>query len=306
MANNNASADAASNLDTQPVKPAPDTGQTPVGLMKDAGAGVPERKPEGNLEGGTTLPEKFRDAAGIDKLPAPGTANVAARKVEDDASHGGPVRVRQQESMVTPDGQTVNGRLYTKQGQEYFAQTEGENRRIYPVTRSETGVPTLQAPDARATRNNRDAEPVARAEDTPGVRRREVDPAVVKPDETGGRVGRDGKVVDGTLETGGRRRDAETPSGRPDESSGRVARDGRVVDGTLETGGRRREADPAVVKPEEIGGRRREADPAVVKPEEIGGRRREADPAVVKPEEIGGRRREANWWTSKRSRSCSS
>ena len=59
MANTNAPADAASNLDSQPVKPANSVGQTPVGLLKDAGAGVPEQRQEGNLEGGTTLPERF-------------------------------------------------------------------------------------------------------------------------------------------------------------------------------------------------------------------------------------------------------
>ncbi len=232
MANTNAPADAASNLDSQPVKPANSVGQTPVGLLKDAGAGVPEQRQEGNLEGGTTLPERFRDAAGIDKIPAPGTVNGAARKVEDDASSGGPVRVRPQESMVTPDGQTVNGRIYTKQGQEYFAQTEGENRRIYPVTRSENGLPTLQNPDTRTPRGNNEGEPVGRR------------------DESGARVARDGKPVEGT-ETGTRPKGVEPQADRREETpSVRQGKDGRILDGT-ETGTRPKGVEPQADRREE-------------------------------------------------------
>ncbi len=153
MANPLSPADAANNLDGKHAQAPNADAQTPAALLKDAGAGVPERKVE-TPDTGTTLPERFRDAAGIDRIPNAGTVNGTARKVEDDATFGGPVRVRSQDSMVTPDGATVNGRLYTVRGQEFFAQTEGENRRIYTVNRSETGVPTLEV---KPPRNSRDA-----------------------------------------------------------------------------------------------------------------------------------------------------
>ncbi len=272
MANTNAPADAASNLDSQPVKPANSVGQTPVGLLKDAGAGVPEQRQEGNLEGGTTLPERFRDAAGIDKIPAPGTVNGAARKVEDDASSGGPVRVRPQESMVTPDGQTVNGRIYTKQGQEYFAQTEGENRRIYPVTRSENGLPTLQNPDTRTPRGNNEGEPVGRRDES-GARVARDGKPVEGTQETVARVARDGKPVEGTQETVARvARDGKPVEGTQ-ETVARVARDGKPVDG-VDTPGRTPRLEPGLDRSLDTPGRqsRREENP--------GGRQDDADGRV--------------------------
>ncbi len=258
MANNNAPAAAATDLENQPAKPVTPAGETPAGLLKDAGAGVPDKKPEGGLESGTTLPEKFRDAAGIDRLPAPGTVNGTARKVEDDASFGGPVRVRQQESMQTPDGRTVNGRLYTVQGQEYFAQTQGENRRIYAVTRSENGAPTLQPGDPKVVRPPRDGDPsVVKPDDVAGRTRRDVDPSVVKPDDVAGRT----------------RREVDPSVVKPDDVAGRP----------------RREVDPSVVKPDDVAGRpRREVDPSVVRSDDVAGRhRRDGD---GKTEEPGARR----------------
>ncbi|MDQ5937123.1 MAG: LysM peptidoglycan-binding protein [Cyanobacteriota bacterium erpe_2018_sw_21hr_WHONDRS-SW48-000092_B_bin.40] len=243
MANNNAPAGAPTNLETQPVKPVNPAGETPAGLLKDAGAGVPEKKPEGGLDSGTTLPEKFRDAAGIDRLPAPGSVNGAARKVEDDASFGGPVRVRPQESMQTPDGRTVSGKLYTVQGQEYFAQTQGENRRIYAVTRSENGAPTLQPGDPKVVRPPRDGDNSSTRDESSRSPRRDVDPSVVKQDDAGGRT----------------RREVDPSVVKQDDAGGRT----------------RREVDPSVVKQDDAGGRtRRDVDPSVVKPEDLTGRHR--------------------------------
>ncbi len=298
MANNNASADAAPNLETQPVKPVNPAGQTPVGLLKDAGAGVPDKKQEGGLEGGTTLPEKFRDAAGIDRIPTPGTVNGTARKVEDDASFGGPVRVRQQESMQTPDGRTVSGKLYTVQGQEYFAQTQGENRRIYAVTRSENGAPTLQPGDPKVVRAPRDGDPsVAKPDEVTGRPRKDVDPSVVKPDEVTGRPRKDvdPSVVKPDEVTGRPRREVDPSVVKPDEVTGRPRRDvdPSVVKPDEVTGRPRRDVDPSVVKPDEVAGRpRRDVDPSVVKPDDVAGRsRRDVDPSVVKPDDVGGRHR---------------
>jgi|JI6StandDraft_1071083.scaffolds.fasta_scaffold00176_2 hypothetical protein len=267
MANNNAPAGAPTNLETQPVKPVNPAGETPAGLLKDAGAGVPEKKPEGGLDSGTTLPEKFRDAAGIDRLPAPGSVNGAARKVEDDASFGGPVRVRPQESMQTPDGRTVSGKLYTVQGQEYFAQTQGENRRIYAVTRSENGAPTLQPGDPKVVRPprdgdnsstrdessrsprrdalpanpaeesirspRRDALPANPAEEAIRSPKRDLAPAIQTEDGANPRIGKNGRVVEGTPESPASR----VPPGEKSEDGAnpRIGKNGRVVEGTPES-----------------------------------------------------------------------
>ncbi|MBA4075265.1 MAG: hypothetical protein C0508_09495, partial [Cyanobacteria bacterium PR.023] len=233
----------------------------------DAGAGVPEKKPEGGLDSGTTLPEKFRDAAGIDRLPAPGSVNGAARKVEDDASFGGPVRVRPQESMQTPDGRTVSGKLYTVQGQEYFAQTQGENRRIYAVTRSENGAPTLQPGDPKVVRPprdgdnsstrdessrsprrdalpanpaeestrspRRDALPANPAEEAIRSPKRDLAPAIQTEDGANPRIGKNGRVVEGTPESPASR----VPPGEKSEDGAnpRIGKNGRVVEGTPES-----------------------------------------------------------------------
>lgn len=290
MANNNASPGAATNLETQPVKPVNPAGETPAGLLKDAGAGVPDKKQDSGLESGTTLPEKFRDAAGIDRIPAPGTVNGTARKVEDDASFGGPVRVRQQESMQTPDGRTVSGKLYTVQGQEYFAQTQGENRRIYAVTRSENGAPTLQPGDPKVVRPprdgdnssnrdeasrspRRDAVPANPTEEAIRSPKRDLAPAIQSEDGANPRIGKNGRVVEGTSESPTSRVPVVEKS--EDGANPRIGKNGRVVEGAVEPPASRL---PVTEKVDEQRGHRREGDG---KTEDQVPRR---DPLIAKPE----------------------
>jgi hypothetical protein len=139
MANTSPPTESTANSDNKgEIKPV----VTPENLRKAAGVSSGDQ----NLDSGSdtvSLPDRLRDASGVDVLPKPGTANQEARRIESEANAGGPVRVYQGADMTLPDGTKSNGMTFTKNGQEYFAQTEGTNRQIFTVNRTENGLPVL-------------------------------------------------------------------------------------------------------------------------------------------------------------------
>lgn len=115
---------------------------TPENLRKAAGVGGGDQGIDSGSDTNVSVPDRLRDASGLDVLPKPGTVNQEARRIESEANAGGPVRVYQQSDMTLPDGTKSNGMTFTKNGQEFFAQTEGTNKQIFAVNR-ENGLPVL-------------------------------------------------------------------------------------------------------------------------------------------------------------------
>jgi len=140
-----AAADATNQAEEKKVT----TGDDNANLRKAAGAAVADKTLPVESSGSTTH-ELLMDASGKEVLPKPGNVNTSARQFENDATSGGPVRVRP--STMDIDGKPVAGKSYTREGQEVFVATEGDQRRKYTVTRNDDGAPTLE-PYRKVQRN---------------------------------------------------------------------------------------------------------------------------------------------------------